>query len=47
MQPSGQHSIADLVWRMVTWRQFVLGRIYPQEGPDLDYFEEYDMTGAK
>jgi uncharacterized damage-inducible protein DinB len=42
MQPSGQHSIAELVWHMVTWRQFVLGRIHPQECQDLNYFEEYD-----
>lgn len=40
--PSGQHSIAQLVWHMVTWRQFVLSRIHPKESKDLDYFEEKD-----
>ena len=40
-QPAGQHSILELLWHMVTWREFVISRLQPDEKP-LEYFEEND-----
>lgn len=45
-QPGGQHSVAQLVWHMVNWRQFVLSRIHPEASPELEYFEENDWRQA-
>lgn len=38
----GAHSIAELVYHMVTWRDFTLTRIQPQEGHDVQYYEKND-----
>ena len=35
-----QHSILELVWHMITWREFTIDRIQP--GKPLAYFEEAD-----
>ena len=40
-QPAGQHSILELLWHMVTWREFVISRLQPDEKPQ-EYFEEND-----
>jgi uncharacterized damage-inducible protein DinB len=41
-QPNGQHSIAELVWHMVNWREFVISRFIKDESKDLHYFEAND-----
>jgi uncharacterized damage-inducible protein DinB len=40
-KPNGQHSILDLLWHMITWREFTLSRLRADE-KDLHYFEEFD-----
>jgi len=39
-KPNGQHSILELVWHMITWREFVLSRFTKEQ--DLSYFEARD-----
>ena len=39
-KPSGQHSILELLWHMITWREFAISRFRDRE--DLSYFEEND-----
>jgi uncharacterized damage-inducible protein DinB len=41
-KPNGQHSIAELVWHMVNWREFVISRFKKDETKDLHYFEAND-----
>src|SRR5688572_22363060 len=36
------HSIAELVYHMVTWRDFTISRLRPEEGKDTVYFEKID-----
>jgi uncharacterized damage-inducible protein DinB len=37
-----QHSILELLWHMITWREFTISRLEPVDGKDLNYFEEND-----
>jgi uncharacterized damage-inducible protein DinB len=39
---AASHSIAELVYHMVTWREFTISRLRPEEGKDMQYFEEND-----
>jgi uncharacterized damage-inducible protein DinB len=39
---NGQHSILELVWHMITWREFVISRFTKEPGKDLYYFESRD-----
>ena len=39
---AGEHSILELVWHMITWREFTISRIKNVEGKDLHFFEQYD-----
>lgn len=41
-KPNGQHSLLELVWHMVNWREFVITRVQPDAGKDLHYFETND-----
>ena len=41
-KPNGQHSILDLVWHMVTWREFTISRLKRDEEKDIHYFETND-----
>lgn len=41
-KPNGQHSILELVWHMITWREFVISRMKTDEAKDLTYFESND-----
>lgn len=36
------HSIAELVYHMVTWRDFTISRLRPEAGRDSAYFEKID-----
>lgn len=41
-KPNGQHSIVELVWHMITWREFTISRFTKEETKDLPYFETMD-----
>lgn len=41
-RPSGQHSILELVWHMITWKEFVVSRLRNDESRDMKYFESMD-----
>jgi uncharacterized damage-inducible protein DinB len=41
-KPSGQHSIVELLWHMVTWKEFVISRLQETEAKALDEFEAKD-----
>ncbi len=41
-KPGGQHSILELVWHMVTWREFTISRFQSHPEKDLHYFELND-----
>lgn len=41
-KPYGQHSILDLLWHMITWREFTVDRIQHSPQMQLDYFEKND-----
>jgi len=37
-----QHSILELLYHMITWREFVISRLQPEHGKDIQYFEKKD-----
>lgn len=41
-KPEGQHSILELVWHMVNWKEFAISRLQEIDGKDLHYFETND-----
>jgi len=41
-KPSDQHSILELLWHMITWKEFIISRLRPSAGKDLKYFEVND-----
>lgn len=41
-KPSGQHSILELVWHMINWKEFAISRLHEIDGKDLHYFETND-----
>ena len=40
-KPNGQHSILELLWHMITWKEFTINRLR-NEDTDLQYFEKND-----
>lgn len=38
----GSHSIAELVYHLVTWREFTISRLQPEDGKNMDYYESID-----
>jgi uncharacterized damage-inducible protein DinB len=40
-KPQGQHSIVELVWHMVNWKEFGVSRLLT-DSRDLQYFEDFD-----
>jgi uncharacterized damage-inducible protein DinB len=40
-KPNGQHSILELLWHIVTWREFTISRLRPSD-KTVDFFEEND-----
>jgi uncharacterized damage-inducible protein DinB len=40
--PNGQHSIVELLWHMINWKEFAINCLHPQKDKDLHYFEEND-----
>ena len=41
-KPAGQHSIVELIWHMITWREFTIDRLQHSPQMQLVYFEEMD-----
>ena len=41
-RPEGQHSILDLLWHMILWREFTISRIRFDQSRPKEYFEEND-----
>jgi uncharacterized damage-inducible protein DinB len=41
-KPAGEHSILELVWHMITWREFTISRLQHSPGKDMQYFEQND-----
>jgi len=41
-KPNGQHSILELLWHMITWKEFTLTRLQNDNQKSLRYFEEND-----
>jgi uncharacterized damage-inducible protein DinB len=40
-KPAGQHSILELLWHMILWKEFVISRLTDDDQP-LSYFEQSD-----
>jgi uncharacterized damage-inducible protein DinB len=41
-KPSGQHSILELLWHMITWKEFTISRLRDENDKSLKYFENLD-----
>ena len=39
-KPAGEHSILELVWHIITWREFTITRLQPSLEKSLKYFEQ-------
>lgn len=40
--PNGQHSILELLWHIITWREFTLSCLRPDAEKNSSYFEQHD-----
>jgi uncharacterized damage-inducible protein DinB len=41
-KPVGQHSIIEILWHMINWREFTISRIRRDENKDVHSFEQSD-----
>lgn len=41
-KPNGQHSIVELLWHMITWKEFTLSRLQNDSSKSAGYFEKND-----
>jgi uncharacterized damage-inducible protein DinB len=41
-KPNGQHSILELLWHMITWREFTISRFKKDATKDIHHFESND-----
>ena len=41
-KPNGEHSILELLWHMITWKEFTLSRLQDDETKPVKYFEDND-----
>jgi len=41
-RPNGEHSILELLWHMITWKEFTISRLRDDETKHLRYFEKND-----
>jgi uncharacterized damage-inducible protein DinB len=41
-KPNGQHSLLELLWHIITWRDFTLSRLQPSAEKNSNYFEQQD-----
>jgi uncharacterized damage-inducible protein DinB len=41
-KPDGQHSILELLWHMITWKEFTISRLRNDNSQTPEYFEQND-----
>ncbi len=41
-KPNGEHSILELLWHIIIWREFTINRLRKDEKRSLQYFEDND-----
>jgi uncharacterized damage-inducible protein DinB len=41
-KPNQQHSILELIYHMLTWREFIISRLQPGNDKTVQYFEKND-----
>jgi len=41
-KPNNQHSILELLWHMITWKEFTVSRLRNENDKSLGYFEDMD-----
>ena len=41
-KPNGQHSILELLWHMITWKEFTISRLRNNNDQSLTFFEKID-----
>lgn len=41
-KPNEQHSIVELVWHMINWKEFAINCLQPSKEKSLHYYEEND-----
>ena len=39
---NNQHSILELLWHIITWREFTISRLRPSPQQSIEYFEQKD-----
>jgi uncharacterized damage-inducible protein DinB len=39
---NGQHSIVELIWHMINWKEFAINCLRPDSNKNLNFFEEND-----
>jgi hypothetical protein len=42
LKPDNQHSIVELLWHMILWREFTINRLRKDDSITLQYFDEND-----
>ncbi len=42
IKPNQQHSILELIYHMLNWREFIISRLQPGNDKTLQYFEKND-----
>ena len=40
--PNGQHSVLELLWHIITWRDFTLSRLRPAPVKNTTFYEQHD-----
>src|SRR5438105_4413575 len=43
-KPNGQHSIVEILWHMVNWREFTISRLKKDDSKDVHSFEQTDWV---
>lgn len=41
-KPNNQHSILELVWHIINWREFAISRLRKEDEQDVHYYENND-----
>lgn len=41
-RPGGQHSLLELIWHMITWKEFTINRLRRDNQTPVQYFDEND-----
>ena len=41
-KPNGQHSMLEILYHMINWREFTISRLQPGNDKTMQYFDEHD-----